>query len=376
MTKKKTARTRMPRLEAVPDKNVFVMMRYRSTDQFRGIESVITKTLAKNGLYARYAKDLPKAQWLWANITKYMDACKYGIAVFDSLPLARREPRLNPNVCTELGYMLAKDKECLILKDRGLKLQTDLQGFIFETFDGDRLETLQRKLDIWCEQQVTVLPLFHGFANLLPGSKIAKRLGDQSYAKLVIGKYLAEEYIPTIAPCSIVLDSGTSAAAVAEALFLNRDKYTKLDIHTNNVLASVLLCSAKQFNCSLVSGDVDQDFAGVFGPKACEGIQQCTADATVLACTGFTAEHGPFANSIDNRTFKRAIIDKTSETIIIVPSERLGKSVGSAVMQSVSEWKEVLKYNVSVVVTCPEMATSSFKKVQQKLGRKLKILDL
>ncbi len=375
---KSAKRTQFPDLDKSQDRNVFVMMRYRENrDQFRHIEDLITKTLYRSGLYARYAKDKPRAQWIWENIKKYMDSCNFGIAVFDFLPLEKGEPRLNPNVCTELGYMLAKGKQCLLLKDKQLKLQTDLQGFIFNSFDGENLKTLKHELKKWAERQVKVLPLFRGFANLLPDSKIAQRLYRASHAKLSIGKYLAEEYFPKVLrPKSIILDSGTSAAAVAEALFLNREKYRKLEIHTNNLLASLLLCSSHQFNCKLVSGDVDENFAGVFGLTACEGIKSCDADATVLACTGFTAERGPYANSIENRKFKRSIIDKTAKTIIIATSERLGKALGYPVMQSAAAWEKILTNNVVMVVTCPRSESRDFKRVEKRLGRKLKVIEL
>jgi len=365
----------IPPLEAVPDKNVFVMMRYRSTDQFRAIELRITRTLLKHGLYARFAKDLQMEQWLWANIKRYMNACKYGIAVFDSLNRGTAEPKLNPNICTELGYMLAQAKECLILKDKKLRLQTDLQGFIFESFDGDQLESLERRLDVWAEQQIKVLPLFQGFASLVPGSKIAKRLSEQTQEKLAIAKYVAETIIAKSEARSIILDSGTSAAAVAEALFLIRDRFSALDIYTNNVLASVLLCSVKQFRCQLMPGVVDQDFAGVFGSAAVDAITGVRADVTIVACTGFTAKRGPYANSIENRAFKRAILRKNSKTVIIAPAERVGHAVGQPVLETDKDWTRVLKENVCKIVTCPRIRNAGFTDVEKKLDMKFEVVE-
>lgn len=374
---RRTASTSIPALEATVDKNVFVMMRYRDTDQFQQIEAIITGTLQKAGLHARLAKDVPRDLLLWENIRKYMNACKFGIAVFDSLPRVKGEPRLNPNICTELGYMLAQGKPCLLLKDKKLTtLQSNLQGFIFQPFDGERLDTLQRAIKLWAEQQITVLPLIQAFANLLPESKITRRLNVQPYAKRSIGQFLAEEYFPNVLrPKKIILDSGTSAAAVAEALFLSRDKYDKLDIHTNNLLACLLLCSVAQFTIEVVPGEVDEDFGGVFGSTACAAIRNSEADATVLACTGFTVGDGPYANSEENRNFKRAIIDKTKETIIIVPSERLGRPAGLPVMRHQTDWEKVLADNISMVVTSPRLESKEFKEVETILRRKLKVVE-
>jgi DeoR/GlpR family transcriptional regulator of sugar metabolism len=374
---RKSMYNQMPRLEDVVDKNVFVMMRYRKTDRFRDIENIIRTTLGSSGLYARLASDLPKDQLLWPNVTKYMDACRFGIVVLDSFPLAPDEQRLNPNICTEVGYMFAKGKKCLILKDEKLILHTDLQGFVFQSFDGENLETLRKELEKWVDQQVTILPIFQSFVNLLPDSKVALRILEEQQAKLAIGTYIVEEYLlkkPQIQ--SIILDSGTSAAAVAEALFLNRKRFHNFYVHTNNLLASLLLGSSREFNCRIVPGQVDQYFAGVFGPTACESIQSCGADTAILACTSFTAELGPGAHSQESIEFKRSIIENNNHTIIIVPSKRIGKKTKYHVIPDAQQWNDVLEKNVEMVIACPRLEKKAFKDIVEKLGGKLKIVSL
>lgn len=365
---------KIPPLEATPEKNVFVMMRYRNTDAFQRIEETIRETLIKFGLYARFAKDVRQANLLWSNITRYMDQCRYGIAVFDALPLDPGEPRLNPNVCTELGYMLAKGKEreCLILKDKNLELQTDLNGFLYDPFDGNRLSSLSEILTAWIEQVIRALPLLQGLAMMLPGSKVAKRLNEQAHEKLAIGKYIAQEYLPeNLGRGGLIVDSGTTAASVAEALLLSRARFKNLEVFTNNLLASILLSSAKSFRCHLVPGIVDEDFAGVFGPSADAAIKEVNATVTILACTSFTSENGPHANSAENRSFKRAIIEKSNKTVIVFAAPRIGKESGLPVLESPVQWKKVLRENVDMIVTSPG---SEAEKLRKQLGRKVKIV--
>jgi DeoR/GlpR family transcriptional regulator of sugar metabolism len=353
-------------------------MRYRDSDPFRRIESSIRATLKRYGLYARFAKDVRQANLLWPNITRYMDQCRYGIAVFDNLPIEKDEPRLNPNVCTELGYMLAKGKEreCLILKDRNLSLSTDLSGFLYDQFDGNKIDSLSRVVGSWVEQVVRVLPLLQGLAMLLPGSKIARRLNEQAFEKLAIGKYIADEYLPAnLGKGPLILDSGTTAASVAEALLLSRAQFPSLDIHTNNLIASVLLSSARNFRCHLVPGVVDEDFAGVFGTTADAAIATVDATVRILACTSFTYESGPHANSAENRSFKKAILGPAgkAKTVIVVTSQNVGKRHGQPVIGPARHWMKMFRDKVDLVVTSPGPEAEELRK---KVGRKVKIVGM
>jgi len=374
--KKKEKKINKPILEKTVENNVFVMMRYEDGAPHEQIENKITQTLNKAGLYSRFAKDAKKSGELWENIKIYMDKCTYGIAVFDSLSLRKGELSLNPNICTELGYMLAKGRECLILKEKKLKkLHSDLVGQIYQGFDGFDLETLEKEVANWIDHVVTTGPISQRFANLLPNSKVAKRLHEQAHAKLVIGKYLAEDYFPKNPKLkSIIIDSGTSAAAVAEALYLNRHKYKDFIVHTNNLLASLLLCT-KQFKCHIVQGKVDEHSGSVFGKDACTAIEKVNADVAVIACTRFTENNGPYANSVESLEFKRSVVKNSKDVIIIVPSERLGKT-GNCVVFKESEWKTIFNNKVSKIIICPPSKTKSAANVIKRLQNKIEILPM
>jgi hypothetical protein len=344
-----------------PEKNVFVMMRYRAGERLKRIENTIQATLKAKGLNAMFAKDAAKEPLLWPNVRVFMDNCQYGIAVFDGLPIGENEARLNPNVCIELGYMVAQDKRCLILKDKNVKLATDLLGFIWEDFDCENLDhTLAPAIDKWVEDTVRVLPLLQAFAHMLPRSRVASRINQYAIEKLAIGKFLSQEYFALHKPKRLILDSGTSAAAVAEALCLNAGD-RRLTVHTNNLLASLLLSTVTNFKCQVVPGEVDEDFAGVFGPAA-----------------RFTAQRGPYANSSENLEFKRAILENNQHTIIVVPADRLGVIPIKAkpVIGPETEWKRLLNSHVEMVVTCPELPTPTFRQQQKALRTKLKIVHL
>jgi nucleoside 2-deoxyribosyltransferase len=62
----------------------------------------------------------------------YILGSKYGIAVFEEID----EREFNPSVALELGFMLAQNKRCLILKDRRMpRMPTDIVGKLYKEFD-------------------------------------------------------------------------------------------------------------------------------------------------------------------------------------------------------------------------------------------------
>lgn len=114
-----------------------------------------------------------------------MDQCRYGIAVFGALEREPDESRLNPNVCTELSYMLSKgeEQETLILKDKRLDLPTDFKGSLYDQFNGNRLDSLSDTVGAWAEQVVRAFSLRQRFVALLPGLKFADRLNEHAHEK-------------------------------------------------------------------------------------------------------------------------------------------------------------------------------------------------
>lgn len=114
------------------DQNVFVMMRYRRQQHFLAIEGAIRTALSSHGLNAHFAKDRAFHDILWDNIRVYMDSCLYGLAVFEEID----ERDFNPNISLELGYMMAREKRCLLLKEKRMPgLPTDICGFLYRDFD-------------------------------------------------------------------------------------------------------------------------------------------------------------------------------------------------------------------------------------------------
>jgi hypothetical protein len=128
------------------EKNVFVMMRYRNEVRFKLVEQRLREQFAKHGMHVFLARDKQIVDDLWDNISIYMRACKYGVAVFEQA----LERDFNPNVSLELGFMLSRGRRVLLLKEKDLHaLPTDVVGKLYQEFDIGDPDSLLALIDKW-----------------------------------------------------------------------------------------------------------------------------------------------------------------------------------------------------------------------------------
>jgi len=128
-------------------KNVFLMMRFRTGDQYTKIVDAIKTELSNYGLKVLRADDKDYTGDLWENVVLYILCSGYGIAVFEEIDV--RE--FNPNIALELGFMIATNKRCLLLKDKRMpKLPTDVVGKLYKEFDTyDISKTIKSCIKTW-----------------------------------------------------------------------------------------------------------------------------------------------------------------------------------------------------------------------------------
>lgn len=129
------------------DRTVFLMMRFRSGQQYKDIHEAIKEGFAAYGLKVLRADDRDFTGDLWENVCLYMLGCRYGVAVFDEID--SRE--FNPNISMELGFMIALNKRCLLLKDQRMSgLPTDVVGKLYRPFDTYKIqETITEAISKW-----------------------------------------------------------------------------------------------------------------------------------------------------------------------------------------------------------------------------------
>jgi len=164
-------------------RNVFIMMRYSDTPQFRVLEHTLRIALAEYGLIARLAKDACLSDDLWENIRTYMEGSTFGIAVFEEID----QRDFNPNVSLELGFMYARRRRCLLLKDKRMpRLPTDTCGKIYRDFDTYDIEVSVRDQVItWCERDL-------GLKKLSPDA--AKQDVERSFERVIYDSIIENDF--------------------------------------------------------------------------------------------------------------------------------------------------------------------------------------
>ncbi|MCA1716937.1 MAG: hypothetical protein LC781_08850 [Actinobacteria bacterium] len=129
------------------DQNVFLMMRFKTGEQYEEITETLRREMGKYGLHVIRADDKDYTGDLWENVCLYMLGSTYGVAIFEEID----EREFNPNIALELGFMLTLNKRCLILKDQRMpKMPTDIVGKLYKEFDTYNIETsVTRSVEAW-----------------------------------------------------------------------------------------------------------------------------------------------------------------------------------------------------------------------------------
>jgi phosphoserine phosphatase len=128
-------------LDSPYDRNVFIMTPFKDDQRYIDVIQTIRQALEQKNYKGWIASDKKLDSQLWDNVQAFMLACKYGIAVFtrEGAGTGAADPtasQFNPNVTMELGFMLSRGKEVLILKDKAVnKLHTDIVGSLYQEFD-------------------------------------------------------------------------------------------------------------------------------------------------------------------------------------------------------------------------------------------------
>jgi protein-tyrosine-phosphatase len=135
----------------VPESNVFLMTRFSETAYHAEVSKAVADSVHAFGLEFVRADDLNwSAPTLWERVQSCLDACHFGVAIFESID----RPDFNPNVSLELGYMMALKRQCLLLKEQRLeRLPTDLCGHMYKEFDSrDIRPTVLGRVADWLKE--------------------------------------------------------------------------------------------------------------------------------------------------------------------------------------------------------------------------------
>ena len=139
--------------EHAPSKTVFIMMKFQNdnleiNNKLQILYDTIKLELDKYGLDAVRAdeKNYSMTDYIWDNLKVYMNGCNYGIAILENLYLNE----INPNVAMEYGYMLAKDKKVLLLKEKSFtNIRADIIGKIWKEFKFENINSIEKSIQDW-----------------------------------------------------------------------------------------------------------------------------------------------------------------------------------------------------------------------------------
>ena len=139
-----------------PTRNMFIMMRFQPSSQLIEVHNTIAKTLAARNIHAIRVDDRDYTGDLWTNLEVCITGCTYGIAVYEDIDV--RE--YNPNVALEVGYMLARRKRVLILKEQRLPtVPSDLAGKLYKPWDSYKIEkTVGDQVTRWVDDDLRLNP--------------------------------------------------------------------------------------------------------------------------------------------------------------------------------------------------------------------------
>lgn len=133
--------------------NVFLIMRYSDHSALRSIVDAVKTSCETKGVSVLRADDRAYSDDLWDNVMTYMYACEAAIAVVEEI----NTREFNPNIAIEIGFMMAKCKPVLLLKDKAIQaLPSDIAGKLYRPYDTYHVtETVPIQIEKWmCENNI------------------------------------------------------------------------------------------------------------------------------------------------------------------------------------------------------------------------------
>jgi hypothetical protein len=124
------------------ERRVFIMTKYcDGTDakldaQLQTVIDTVKAAVVAAGYHPQLAAETKLHANLWENVECQMLACAHGIAIVED----RFNPKLNPNVAMEWGWMRAMKKPVLYLVEKAVPaahIPADVMGLIKSRFDWD-----------------------------------------------------------------------------------------------------------------------------------------------------------------------------------------------------------------------------------------------
>lgn len=119
---------------------------------------------------------------------------------------------------------------------------------------------------------------------------------------------------------AVILDGGTTALAVAQAL----PPSLACTVITHSPTIAVALLDHPEAEIFLLGGRVFKHSAVAYGAAAVEAAQNVSADLCLLGVTGVHPEAGLTTGDAEEAAMKRALSARAADTYILASSEKIG----------------------------------------------------
>jgi DeoR/GlpR family transcriptional regulator of sugar metabolism len=159
--------------------------------------------------------------------------------------------------------------------------------------------------------------VYGGALPLTPGTTpMTSRLGDDPERK----RALAKAAMPLIRPGSFIfLDNGSTSVIIAEELPRDSD----LIVATSSIEIAATLAARGDVHIHMVGGQVDTVIGGAIDGIALEAISRLNIDTCFLGVCALSAGGGISALDPADATFKRALVARSQQTLILTTTEKM-----------------------------------------------------
>ena len=132
---------------------------------------------------------------------------------------------------------------------------------------------------------------------------------------------LARQAVSLVKPGqTLLIDAGTTNAAIAAALPMG----IGLSVITNAPHIAQVLLDRENFEVLLVGGRINPSMGGTIGAQAMEQLRRLRADLCFPGTCAIDVAHGLWGFDSEEALFKRAMIEASDETVVVVTDDKLG----------------------------------------------------
>ncbi|WGS53853.1 DeoR/GlpR family DNA-binding transcription regulator [Paraburkholderia sp. D15] len=117
----------------------------------------------------------------------------------------------------------------------------------------------------------------------------------------------------------VFLDTGSTNLAIARAIPAQR----KLTVVTNSPVIAAALLDKDNVSLIALGGQIDKTLGGTVGVLAVEAIQRLSFDLAFLGACAIDAQEGLTAFSLEDASFKRAVLARSGAVAVAVVNEKL-----------------------------------------------------